>query len=351
MLPKNHLVTEFVRKDLIIRVPPPGWDEYRTKLTDTQRDELDKVILFHRNALNPLATVQPPQPAAQFSPATALPMEQRDSHVHIHHHYHRSNYWYDWFIFQSLMPSTPSYHRPAAATRRTKDEENNTAAIILATIVVGCAVVASLYTLIEAGRCFEQLAYAEDVFGNMTRLAMTAFGGALGVGGGLLFGSAVLGMPILGAICGALIFAGLAIAASKKIIEELHRKTNDDSALAYDPRFCLSRKEEATLEDAGYDVFAVGEALRALAIQYDSAHNQASTLKFWSSDNRDKAEIIDMVRDLKQGWHWDDKSIKVGSQHFNLNLNAVMGEVIGLQSDNALPPPCNPHYQPLSCAA
>lgn len=335
MLPRNHLVTEYIRNNLNAQLTS-GWDNYMASLTSPQRAELQKVIAFHRDTPRFVTRPEPSQRAVPLSPTTPRVREPHgsDIHIHIHNRYRQRSYWYDWFIFNSLMSSTsPCYqhhhhHRPASNRTTSKDEQNNAAAIILATLVVGCAVIASLYSLIEAGRCFEQLAYAEDVFGNMSRLAMTAFGAALGVGGGLLFGSAVLGMPVLGAICGALIFAGLAISASKMIVESVHRQTNDDSALAYDPRFCLSRKEEANLESAGYNAFAVSEAIRELAIQYDKAHRQASTLKFWSSDNKDKAIIIDKLRDLKKGWEWGNKSITIGEKHFNLEAGRQASEPV-----------------------
>lgn len=321
-LPKNHLITEMVATQ---RFNTHSY-AHDLNLTQEQMDELRKIIVFHRGqnyVLNNNTSSAPStsSPSPSVSPTT----------IHIHHHYHR-DYWYDWYIWNALSMDSYHYHRHEhnhnhyhhhtsshTSTHKKEDDENNAAQIILATLVVAAAVIASLYVAIEAGRCIDQLAHAEDIFGNMCRLAMTAFGGALGVGSGLLFGASVLSMPILGAVCGCLVFSGLAIAASKKIIAAVHTATNDASALAYDPRFCLSEKEAAYLDSQGYDVFAVREAIRALAIVYDDARKNAGTLMFWGAGNREKAACIDDIRLLKQGWDINQKTITIGTKQFDLN--------------------------------
>jgi hypothetical protein len=102
-------------------------------------------------------------------------------------------------------------------------------------------------------------------------------------------------------IVGSLITAGLMIWASKYLIEAVQKAIPSESALDYDPRFCLSSSDISRLESKGYDVMAVSEAIREVAIAYDNVHKTASSFTFWSEDNREKATLTDLLRLLKSG--------------------------------------------------
>jgi hypothetical protein len=312
MLPQNHRVT-----DIIAKLPVHSQDmayrsDYFQSLTLEQQESFRQLVGLHLRAIWDFQQFNLSQADNSFTPTAILQQqaeaerkaaESRNIHIYVHH---RRSYalWYDWWIFNHSFHHC--YHAPvsySSNSHKSKEEDkSNPALVLLAGVMVGAAIIASLYTAIEAGRCIDQLAHAEDIFGNITKLVFTALGGSFGVGFGLFAGAALFEAPVIGALVGCLIVSGIAIAAAKKLVEHINSDANYDSALAYDPRFCLSNKEADHLRAQGYDVRAVSEALREIAIAYDKAHKDAISLCFWSASNKDKAILIDLMREVKAGF-------------------------------------------------
>jgi len=320
-------------------------DEYYRGLgKEQQKKYMDLVNIHLRAILDGLRSgpLNRPEPSIEPStiPAPTLAPEPRRNpharprvHVYVHEtrHYHL---WYDWGVWQPdyYYRSAPrDYHQyddrnPTdnknnnnAHNDNKKAEENeqlSAAMILLAALLAAAAIIATLYTTIEVGRAVDQLAHMEDIFGNMCKLVITAFGGFIGESYGVTMGLALFQAPVFGAIIGTLIVSGIAITAAKHLVEAVHASQNYDSAIDYDPRFCLSNYERDELHKKGYDLDAVSEALREIAMTYDTAHQEAWSLMFWSKENKQQAVMVDLMRELKQGF--PAHQFTLNNKRFNL---------------------------------
>lgn len=309
---KNHEITKIIKEMTAERV--------------YQDNETRRIIDFHlqakaryqaRHALTDnrhqstaaFLGANTPRPTAASLPRTHTPNTRTQPEIHIHiHNSYATPLWYDWWCWRMLtwdLFARP-YPQPTIVIQhqnKSKSENNQPSAeqILLALVLAVGAAVSTLYSFIEIGRCVDQLAYAEDIFANLTRISIGVVG-ALGGGiAGYALGGSLLAMPMLASVMSTLIFAGLSIWASKLLIESLHKANDTTSALDYDPRFCLSESEKTTLQNRGYDIDAVSEAIREVAIVYDTAHENAWSLTFWSPENREKAVMVDLLRSLKSG--------------------------------------------------
>ena len=317
MLPYNNKITEIIKA---LRENQQRSDEladeyFKTLTTRDQQLEFQKILALHQDARVLYDTRHPNSDAVRaFEPAfiararAELEPERRRAtpeivNIYIFNERPRS-LWYDWWCWRMLTLDM-MYSRPYYPSSHNHGHPNNNQSdcgkILLALVLCIGAVVSTLYSFVELGRCVEQLYYAEDVFGNLSRIVLAILGGITGgLVGSALLGAGSLAMPILGAVVGALIATGLAIWASKLLVESMHKASQSQSALDYDPRFCLSSAEQINLKAQGYDILAVSEAIREVAIAYDNAHKNAWSLTFWSKDNRAKAELIDLLRSLKK---------------------------------------------------
>lgn len=329
MLPNNSIFTEVV-KTLSSQTnnAEQMHSNYYNSLNGTDKAEFSRLVGLHKTALLMFQQLNPEPDARSTPPARHVPSQPATYAFH----YHAYPSWYNW----RFWPSRAYYPAP----RPQKEEGNSAVLALLAAVLIGAAIIGTLYATIEAGRCLDQLKHAEDIFANISKLALTAFGGSIGVGTGIVFGGAVFNAPLVGAVIGCLIFSGLAITAAKKAVEALHKTENTPSALSYDPRFCLSSQESRSLSSRGYNIEGVSEALREVGICYDIAHQQSNSLLFLSKENHEKAVMVDLMRDLKKGMMCDDgrccQQFTFNKKIFNFTITAensdpyapVMGTVI-----------------------
>lgn len=406
MLPYNHKVTAFVKylnkeqtreslehhfenneetKKKIERFfqNNNAFKHYLSALNPEKKVELIETINLHMNALlegirhggfhverqpaQPLPTPpQPPRVAAQTQPQVRV-------YIYETHHYH---YWHDWWIWQCYSPSYYTPYYPSSVDKQrsnsTKNEKNEEqlgiVAIVIAVILSAIALIAVSYTFIEIAKVFDQLASCEDVFGNLSKLALTAFGGIAGISFGLMLGVALFNSSTFGAIIGCLIVSGAAIYLSNRLMESMHARHNFDSSLDYDPRFCLTSEECHNLSEKGYDIKAVSEAIREVAIHFDEAHQNSWSIQFWSKENREKAIMVDLMRQLKRGFPshiftFNRKRFELiaptQSQNVNFNSNLSLTGVVMENWDNAYTQPtannapslASPPPRPLECVS
>lgn len=316
MLPRNHQMTDIIAKMQVDHRESAYHSDYFFSLSEEQKATFCELVDLHAKAIVDFQRSNYSRADNEFTPTVVLEAEaerlrqqNEPKQIHVYVHHRRTyNLWYDWMVFDHIMHHRHHQCFDAASQNnqhdksKKKEDQINPALVLLAVVTVGAAIIATLYTAIEAGRCIDQLAHAEDIFGNISKLVLTALGGSLGVGFGMLAGAALFEAPVIGALVGCLVLSGLAIAAAKKVVEHVHSRSNYDSALAYDPRFCLSNEEKDHLHARGYNVQAVSEALREIAIAYDKAHKDAMSVCFWSASNKDKAILINLMREVKAGF-------------------------------------------------
>lgn len=323
-------------------------DDYYRGLEKEQQKKYIEMVNIHLRAIldglrsGPLNRSESSIEPSTIPAPTLAPEPRRNTHarprvhvyVHETRHYHL---WYDWGVWQPdyYYRSAPrDYHQYDDWNRKDNKNNNNTkddnkkeeneqlsaAMILLAALLAAAAIIATLYTTIEAGRAVDQLAHMEDIFGNMCKLVITALGGFIGESYGVTMGLALFQAPVFGAIIGTLILSSVAITAAKHLVETLHASQNYDSALAYDSRFYLSNYEKDKLRKKGYDLDAVSEALREIAITYDTAHQEAWSLMFWSKENKQQAVMVDLMRELKQGF--PAHQFTLNNKRFNLVVDS-----------------------------
>lgn len=271
--------------------------------SEAAQQKLLSVAQIHLKAIAEgyLATkVASEQKAIQQSTAEAHAATQRAKVIHhVHHNATRDdNFWFWLYILDR-----PSHNRTPTNPSQQKHDNNqdpSSLGILLAITLLIAAGGTLGYSVMQTYHRIEEILHGEDMLANTTKLSVTAFAAWQGYMLGISLGATYLANPLLGAICTAIIASAAGMKLSKWGAELAHQSTNTTSALAYDPRFCLTDNERYALIGKGYNPQMVEEAIRVIAIQIKKT--PANGLKFWDNPHK---PLIDLVRQLKQGYGYE----------------------------------------------
>ncbi len=341
------------RRGPLVNTQKPTASRYATsEYEGEERAQLDRVIRVQLNAIakgfHLIKFTDQSQDSAKVArpePGIGRASQRVVEHHHYHHHhrrpmfyynpydyyywggygyhYHRWNSFYwspspyfypsynanEWMIVElfrffnncfelSMMtPSRPSSSR--SSDSEDKSGELTCCAILAGMVLVAGATIAMLYSINELSHTVKEIFHAENITANTFKAATIGIAAWQGVMLGLSFATSMALPPVFGAICMSIILSGVATAISKYTVECLNSQFNTTSAISNDPRFCLSSGDIKHLQAKGFDTVAVNEAIRETGTLLK--RNKASSLAFWSEQNRERHHLIQLMRDLKSG--------------------------------------------------
>lgn len=233
---------------------------------------------------------------------TTFARPQRNTTRQHHHHYHgcRDNFWRDMMFYQLLFNNSnrnyASYPSSSTSSNDSNKDQVSWAGILLAICMVGSALATIGYDVMQTYYRLEEICHGEDLIGNGTKLAATGVAAWLGYLVGAMIGAGCFANPILGGICLAIVSASTGMAAAKWAIGKWHESNEHNSALASDPRFCLTEKEKSKLIQLGINPNVAKEVLRECAISIEN--ETTNGLIFWQNPHQ---ELIEIARKIKSG--------------------------------------------------
>ena len=221
-------------------------------------------------------------------------------HIHYHRGYRRDFFmdylWYQTIFGRNRYSSTPYYPEAPTTKKKKSDDEVSTAGLILGAVLVGAATATLGYSVMQTYYRIDEIIHNEDKMANIAKLTVTGFAAWQGFLVGTLIGATYFANPLLGAICTSIIASAAGMKLSKWGAQLVH-STNKDSALASDPRFCLTSSQAASLKSKGFDADVVQESLREIAIMIKT--ESTNGLKFWHNPH---GPLITLMRELKSGY-------------------------------------------------
>lgn len=290
----------------------------------------------------------------QQRPAARATQTQSPRVVEVHHFhggYYRDpfyDFYRDMWFYQMLFDNNHCHHhypsQPAQPTQRRTEEEKDQVGwlgVMLALALVGGAVATLGYSVSQTYYRIDEMLHGEKTLDNTATLAVTAFAAWQGYLVGALIGASYFANPILGGLCSAIIASAAGMKAAKWG-SELANANNTKSALTTDPRFCLSKIEKHELEQKGYNVNVIEEALRECAIMIKQ--QPANGLKFWHNPH---GPLIDLMRSLKQGY--PQQNLVLGDKVFEL-YTPYRQQPVEQAQDQQQPEPVKPSAPPLPTA-
>lgn len=264
-----------------------------------------------------------------------------------YHHCHNDTFWRDMYLINLLTrPSYPSGgYFPSAPvqvpTGGSGDEDGiGVVGYLVALLMIGAAAVTIGYAVVESYKRCNEIINGEDILGNLTKLTVTGVAAWQGAIIGAMIGAAMFHNPILGAVCASVILAAVGMKLAKMVVSGYHSLTNDTSAIANDPRFCLSDKQSNKLFAQGYDPEVVKEAIREVGVLLKA--NNANGIMFWNQENSDRGNLVKLMRDLKAGFGYKD--VVINGKSFNL-MRPI--QQYTYYQPLYTPPPINPASNPV----